>query len=264
MTTVAKEITVDDGTRIYAEIRGSGGPTLVFIAGLGGDRRTWDLQVERLSGRFRIVTIDNRGSGNSSTPPGPYSTKRMADDAHCVLAALGLGQVTAVGISMGGAICQHWALRYPADIERVVLSNTWSGSDVLTGALFDHWRHLAERGEHRLLSESLLLFCYSPDYLNLRPETVLDFVGGRNLHLPGIVSSAMACRGHDIQDSVSAIRQPALVIAGANDILIRPKLSEELAQRLPNARYEVLPTGHMPNWETPDEYNELVAAFAAD
>jgi len=260
----ARTITVDDGARIYAEVHGSCGPVLVFVAGLGDNRLTWTPQVEALSDRFRIVLIDNRGTGNSATPPGPYSTERMADDAHQVLAELALGPVTAVGISMGGAICQHWALKYPQDIDRMVLSSTWAAPDVLTGALFDHWRNLADKDDRRALIESLLVFCFSPDYLTARPETVREFIEGETMNLPGFGPAAIACREHDTLASLPRIEQPVLVTIGAHDILIRPALSEALAKALPNARTEIMPTGHMPSWETPDDYSERVAAFAVE
>lgn len=260
----ARTVTVDDGTGIYAEVHGSAGPVLVFVAGLGDNRLTWTPQVEALSDRFRVVLIDNRGAGNSTTPPGPYSTERMADDAHQVLTALDLGPVTAVGVSMGGAICQHWAARYPEDIERMVLSSTWSAPDVMTGALFDHWKGLADRGDRLALIESLLVFCFSPDYLTARPETVRAFIEGETMNLAGFGPAAVACREHDATALLKGIRQPVLVTVGQHDILIRPALSQAMANAIPNARVQVMPTGHMPGWEMPDAYSELVSAFARD
>ncbi len=257
-----RTVTVDDGTGIYTEVHGNSGPVLFFIPGLGDNLLTWTNQVGVLSDQFHVVLIDNRGAGKSTTPTGPYSTKRMADDAHQVLSALDLGPVTAIGVSMGGAICQHWAARYPDDIERMVLSSTWSSPDVTIGVLFNHWKRLAERGDRLALIESLLVFCFSPDYLSTRPETVREFIEGETMNLEGFGPAAVACREHDATNLLKSIRQPVLVTIGDHDILIRPALSRALARNLPAARVECLPTGHMPCWEAPDMYSQLIADFA--
>lgn len=261
MAMIARTITMDDGTDIFVEIHGRDGPPIVFVAGLGDNRLTWAPQVRYLSDRFRIILIDNRGTGKSATPPGPYSTQRMAEDAHQVIANLGFGPVNAIGISMGGAICQHWALRHPADINQLVLSSTWAAPDVLTGVLFDHWKGLADRGDRQALIESLLLFCFSPDYLTEHPETVQEFIAGETLNLEGFSPAAEACRDHDTIESLFRVPHRTLVTIGEHDILIRPALSMAMANELQERRIEIMPTGHMPSWELPDVYSELVAEF---
>jgi pimeloyl-ACP methyl ester carboxylesterase len=248
------------GVEIAYEIHGAG-PPMVFVAGLGDDRSSWAAQVAEFARDHRVVIFDNRGIGQSSTPPGPYKIEQMADDAHDLARALKLDPVTAVGSSMGGAICQQWALRHPDDIERLVITNSWAERDVFTTALFDHWMAMAERGQAQHIVESLLLFCFCPDYLTRKPETVKTFLETPAPRLDGFLAAAAACRGHQTLDRAHEIRHPALVIAGEFDILTRPELSKRLAQRMKQARYASLPTGHMVFWEMPDEFNRLVREF---
>lgn len=248
------------GVDIVYESHGAG-PPMVFVAGLGDDRTSWAAQVAAFARDHRVVAFDNRGVGQSATPPGPYSIEQMADDAHDVARKLGLGPVTAVGSSMGGAICQQWALRHPDDIAQLVITNSWAERDVFTTALFDHWMAMAERGQAQHIVESLLLFCFCPDYLTRKPETVKTFLETPAPRLDGFLAAAAACRGHQTLDRAHEIRHPALVIAGEFDILTRPELSKRLAQRMKQARYASLPTGHMVFWEMPDEFNKLVREF---
>ena len=155
----------DDGVRLVYETDGEG-PVMVFVAGLGDDRRSWANQVAHFSTDHTVITFDNRGCGESDLPPGPYSIARLAADAHCVVEALGLTGITAVGSSMGGAICQRWALDHPADIERLVITNSWGERDTFTDALFDHWISLADSGQGRVCSAklaSVLLLARLPD-----------------------------------------------------------------------------------------------------
>jgi 3-oxoadipate enol-lactonase len=250
----------DDGVRLVYEIDGEG-PAMVFVAGLGDDRRSWANQVAHFSTDHTVVTFDNRGCGESDVPPGPYSIARMAADAHSIVAALGLTAIAAVGSSMGGAICQRWALDYPADIARLVITNSWGERDTFTDALFEHWISLGGLGSVVHILQSLLLFCYSPEYLTRHPETVAAFLASPPPNLSGFVAAAHACRSHDTSSAAAQISQPTLVIAGTFDILTRPMLSERLASRLPRATLRKLATGHMVFWEMPDAFNTLVRDF---
>jgi len=250
----------DDGARLVYETVGRGSP-LVFVSGLGDDRRSWASQVAHLSTDHTVVTIDNRGCGDSSVPPGPYSITQLADDVHSVVAALGLTGVAAIGSSMGGAICQRWALEYPSDISRLVITNSWGERTAFTDCLFEHWISLARSGNPEHILQSLLLFSYSPDYLARHPDTVAAFLAAPPPNLEGFVAAAHACLDHDTSAVASAIHQPTLVIGGAFDILTRPALSERLSVRLPRASLRMLPTGHMIFWEMPDEFNQLVREF---
>jgi 3-oxoadipate enol-lactonase len=234
---------------------------MVFVAGLGDDRRSWANQVAHFASDHTVITIDNRGCGESDVPLGPYSIARLAADAHSVAAALGLTGITAVGSSMGGAICQRWALDYPTDLARLVITNSWGERDTFTDALFEHWISLADSGSTAHVMQSLLLFCYSPEYLAHHPETVAAFLASPPPNLLGFVAAAHACRNHDTSGLAGQIHQPTLVIAGTFDILTRPILSERLTARMPTATLRKLPTGHMVFWEMSDEFNALVREF---
>ena len=78
-----------NGIDVYYEESGSGEPLLLII-GFGGDHQAWAFQVPAFGERYRVITFDNRGSGQSSVPDAPYTTRMMADDAVGVLDALGL------------------------------------------------------------------------------------------------------------------------------------------------------------------------------
>ena len=236
-------------------------PAVVFVAGLGDDHSSWSSVLPQLSKSYRCVTFDNRGIGRSPITDGPYTTAEMALDARAVVRTLGLERVAAVGSSMGGAICQEWAIAHPEDLTRIVLTNTWAERDTYLTVLFDHWIDLAERSSGRDLLKSLLLFCYSPDFLTENPDVAPGFLGTAPPDLRGFAAAAAACRDHHAIDRVGRIDVPALVIAGRRDILTRPALSERLADAMPRATLETIDAAHMIFWERPDEFVQLVDAF---
>src|SRR5262245_66411991 len=62
-------------------IDGDGEETVVLVNGLADTKETWELQLPAFVDRYRVVTYDNRGVGEASTPPGPSPTRAIAEDA---------------------------------------------------------------------------------------------------------------------------------------------------------------------------------------
>src|SRR3954454_16425825 len=113
-----------NGIDLYYEEAGDGLP-LLLISGAGGKTVDWTPLLPALSERFRVVAFDNRGGGRSSAPPGPYTTRQMADDATALLDHLAITRAHVVGLSLGGMIAQELALAAPARVDRLVLLATY-------------------------------------------------------------------------------------------------------------------------------------------
>jgi pimeloyl-ACP methyl ester carboxylesterase len=258
-----KTIPTRAGGEVTVSVRGSG-PPLVWVAGLGDDHTSFDAQVDKFLDDYTCVSFDNRGTGQSTNLPGPYSMKDYADDAHDVVAALGLGPVSAVGSSMGGGICETWALHYPDDIELLVLSNTWAEQDPLLDLLFGHWTSLATSGLNDRLAESLLMGCFSGEYFKSRPEVIPEFLATPLPDMDGLIAAVAACRGHDLLDRLAEIDISTLVIAASQDAVVRPQMSFRIAERLPRAQLVEIDSGHMIMWEQPDLFAEAIKTFLGE
>src|SRR3712207_2521693 len=86
------------------------GPDVLLIAELGDPAEGWQLKLEGLADRYRLIAFDNRGAGRTSLPAEPLSVTTMADDAGALLRALEIPSAHVVGFSMGSAIAQELAL----------------------------------------------------------------------------------------------------------------------------------------------------------
>jgi 3-oxoadipate enol-lactonase len=234
------------------------GRPVVLVAGLGDDHASWESVLPYLTPEYRCLTFDNRGIGQSPITPGPYSMAGLAADVHALHQALQLSPCIAIGSSMGGAICQEWALSYPEDVAALVLSNTWGRTDPFLRVLFEHWTSLANEESADQLLDSLLLFSTSAAYLADHPDTVAAFRASPPPDLGGFKAAAAACSAHDALPRLGDLSQPALVLAGRHDILTRPELSEELADAIPDAHLQLLDAGHMTFWEAPEAWGHAV------
>ena len=94
-------------------------PWLVLIQGMGFDRSGWDPVLSALRRRFRLVLVDNRGTGRSDRPDGSFNVADMADDVVAVLDAAGIGRAHVLGASPGGMVAQELAIIWPERVGRL-------------------------------------------------------------------------------------------------------------------------------------------------
>jgi 3-oxoadipate enol-lactonase len=131
---------------IYYEIHGKGEP-LVLIMGYGLSSAAWSPVLPALAQKYKVITFDNRGAGKSDKPDGPYTMDMMAGDLAGLLDAIRIKAAHIFGISMGGMIAQHFALRYPERVRSLILGCTTCGGShgvapdaAAMAALFDFER----------------------------------------------------------------------------------------------------------------------------
>jgi 3-oxoadipate enol-lactonase len=249
--------------RFYRET-GSGDP-LLFINGIGGTSLGWEPLLPALGARFRVITSDNRGVGRSAAPPGPYTTRQLADDAAALLAHLGVARAHVVGSSMGGMIAQELALAYPTLVDRLVLYATCARP---RRTIMEPWltfvAQMAERFEATSSTLGWLPWLYPPSFL-ADPEKVEAALAWQDPYpapAHGIVAQTEAVRHHDTLDRLPQIAAPTLVLVGAEDVVTPLYYAHELAERIPGARLQVLERrGHEALKEDPEAGAAALLAF---
>ncbi|GIW72778.1 MAG: alpha/beta hydrolase [Planctomycetota bacterium] len=256
-----------NGIRLHYVQEGSG-PDLLLIMGLGASHLAWEPLVELLRPHFRLTRFDNRGTGLSDQPAGPYTMAELADDAAGLLTALGIERAHVFGVSMGGMIAQHLALRHPERLERLVLGCTSAGGP--HAVLPEPWalailtRPRAGRSVEEYVREAVPIL-FAPGFAEAHPE-VIEAVCRRAAALPtpdaGVQSQLAAIMDHDVSARLGEIAAPTLVVTGELDVLVPPANSELLARGIPGARLLVLPgVAHAFIQEAPEASAELLRAF---
>ncbi len=239
--------------RVHYRKVGERGPALVLIQGIGLDGRFWFDLPESLANDpdkpWRVLVPDNRGVGRSDLPGRPWSMADMADDVAAVLDHAGVRQAVIVGISMGGMIAQHVALRHPERVSGLVLMATTPGLphgklpefDTL-GALLS--APLRKVGHLQTLAKLVL-----PTHAHDRaPDLLAGWIGLMREHQPrkpAFFGQFGAVLGHSTGRRLASIQVPTRVVTGDQDSLVPPANSRLLRERIPNATLELLPgVGH--------------------
>jgi pimeloyl-ACP methyl ester carboxylesterase len=237
------------GVRIHYEVTGDGEENVVLVQGLGLSSRFWFEQPELLANDAerprRVLTLDNRGTGKSDKPRPPYRMAEMADDVVASMDGAGMRRARVVGISMGGMIAQHVALRHPDRVDGLVLLATTPGlphgrlpgpralAKLITMPLV-----LPRVGTRALadilltkdqLPQALTLMHEWPDALRAEPVPPLAFLG----QFAAVVAHSTGFHLRDLD-------VPAVVVGAEHDVLVPAACSETLAELIPHAELELL------------------------
>lgn len=250
--------------RLYREEHGDGHP-LLLITGLGYAIWSWQYQLPDWSRRYRCIAVENRGTGRSPRPPGPYSIEEMADDAAEMLD----GRVAHVaGFSMGGYVAQTLALRHPQLVERLVLVCTATGGPNVVPTPQETtaaWLANADRPPPEFARATMPL-SFRPGWTDEHPDEFERLLRDR-LEFPTPPECWRAQYDACLEWSarvtpVEEIAAPTLVVHGDADRIVAYANGVELARRIPGSRFETFAgAGHLLFLEEPKRFNALVAEF---
>jgi len=134
-----------DGRIIRCALAGRGEPVFLCLHGLVDTLSIWDGLVGPLAERGRVVSMDQRGHGESDAPPGPYMREDLARDAIRVLDAFAIDRAILVGHSMGGVVAMTTALMHPERVAGLVLLGTASRCSERIAAWYERIALAGER-----------------------------------------------------------------------------------------------------------------------
>jgi pimeloyl-ACP methyl ester carboxylesterase len=263
---------VVQGRKLYYELHGQHpGPPFALAMGIGGSCRGWlPLQVPEFSRQRATLIFDYPGVGGSEAREGAFSTADLADTVVALLDSLGIERADVGGSFMGGMVAQELALRHPERVERLLLMGTYARPDAKRRMLLQHWRDLAQGDTplHVMVRDRLLWTALDETIAETELiEQMIEFFtrDGAPLAPALFAEQCSACLGHDTLSRLGQIRQPTLVLCGAQDLLTPPKLHRELAHGIPDARLVSIPSAaHLAMVETAEVWNHAVLQFLGE
>ncbi len=248
-----------------AYARAGTGPVVVFLHGIGGNRRNWDGQLARLASQFTCVAWDARGYGDSDNPDRPLVFGDFAEDLNALLDSLGGECAHIVGLSMGGLIAQDFYARHPQRVATLTLAATSAGAGLLAAAaredfLAKRLRPLEEGASIRDIARGLVdVLAGSRADESVRNELRQSLEALR----PNAYKQALrALVTTDFRDGLARIAVPTLVLVGDEDRVLPEPESRMLAEQIPHSRLVVIPgAGHLCNLEAPAAFDAALSDF---
>jgi 3-oxoadipate enol-lactonase len=263
------DIVTDDGTRIAYTVWGRrDGSPMVLIQGLGVDGRGWALQHGAFGRSHRCIAVDNRGTGHSDAPPGPYDLSRMAADVIAVLDDAGVERAHVVGASMGGVIAQIIGVLHADRVRSLTLACTSCRHHEWRRELFAEWANTVnERGMQGLFPDGMRWLIGSRlqrrfgVFVNVLARVLVQ----TKPHAFVAQVDAILDASDELRFELPRIAVPTLVVTGSQDTLTPLGDAEELAELIPTSRLYVLRgAAHGLMAEAPYAFNDVVCKFLAE
>lgn len=256
---------VEPDVRLHYEDRGSG-RAIVFVHGWGGAGDVWDYQVLDLADRFRCVTVDLRGHGDSDKPWGTYDYDLFCRDLQAVMTGLGLEDVTVVGWSMGGHIGLKYVTTVGAPVSRLVITGSgprfWQAEDARYGTPADQVQGLVDA--IKLARAETIAALYDNNFHRTDLQATRDWFIQTGWKVPAFVgvSSFEAIVAEDLRAALPSIDIPVAVFSGRHDQIWAPEWSEVAAKSIRGAELRYFEnSGHVAFIEDRAEWNEELEKF---
>ncbi len=272
---------------LFVKIMGQGYPLVLMHGGPSLDHTTL-LPLEPLADQYSLIFYDHRCNGRSEgADVSSMTMDNLTADADALRQALGYDQWAVLGHSFGGNVALEYALRYPQNLSRLILMNTCG----------DQWwaNHnapelLAKRGFSADTVEAARRFFNGRVTVGEYLPTVMKLIRAYSYHSsfwyhPSLMTLAMKVglgppmklrpealifgyqnmQGWTVMDRLGEIKVPTLVVAGRYDFLFPPEHQAILADRIPDARLELIEcAGHNPQVEESDVTVGIIRRFLAE
>ena len=234
------------------ETYGDGEP-LLLIMGFGMPGAAWLPSLPFFEG-FKSIYFDNRGTGLSDKPEGPYTVEDMAEDASNLLRALGIARAKVFGVSMGGMIAQELMLRHPEQVVKAVLGCTMPGGPQTKMAGPDVIEMLMT-GSKLMTTDPekgfdiMMPALMPPTFIAEHPEIKPIMVAGAKMMAPTPPETAdRAMAGiatFNAYDRLGQIKCPVMIVHGDSDVLVPPENAQLIKIKIAHAEMYIIPgAGH--------------------
>ncbi len=237
---------------------------MLFLHGLGGSRASWDAQLEGLADRFRCVAWDAPGYGASAPLQGDWAFDRLTDAVVRLANDAGAPAFHLVGVSLGGMIAQHVALRQPARVRSLALVSTSPAFGLDGRTTPEAWRatRLAplDAGQEPADFAEAVLRAISG------PEITAHALAGQCRAMARIPARALrqaidCLVTHDTRAMLPGVTASTLVLVGELDEETPPSYARALADLIPGAALTIIPrAGHLLPAEAPVAVNAALRA----
>lgn len=243
------------------------GEAILFVPGLIGLVKTWEFQIAHFSKRYRCVSFDQRGSGDSDRPAGAenYSIKLLAEDVIGLLDALNIDRAHMVGTASGGCVVQNLAIDYPERLKSCVFANTWTTADLYFRRLQTYRKWIAQEHGTDAYIEFSSLINSGPHQFRYDFEKVMaleEYQKKAAASLDILTARIDMTIDHDRRNELKNIDQPTLIIGTVDDATAPAYFAMDLHKAIKGSQIHIFNEGgHHCYRRRANDWNAVVGKF---
>jgi 3-oxoadipate enol-lactonase len=236
--------TTANGISIHYKLEGAKGPVVVLLHEMGGTLDGWEKVAPGLADNFRVLRYDQRGAGLTEKPRPQWDNSTAVADLEAVLSELKLeGPYHLVAVAASSTIAVAFHQKRPSDVASLVLCNPALGVDPSRAGALNDRADQAEREGMRAVLGITLEKSYPPELTDRETyETYRGrYIGSDPL---GFAHANRMLARTNVVSLLPSLTVPTMVVGGRQDT-VRPLAgSQEIASKIPNARFEAIDAGH--------------------
>lgn len=242
-----------------------GAPAVALIHGLGLCRGIWEGHLPALSARYRVLSYDLHGHGESAAPPETASLAVYARQLTGLMDALGIDRAAVVGFSIGGMINRRMALDFPKRLTALAILNSPHDRGEAAQAEVEA-RAAAVRADGPMATmEAALARWFTPDYRAAHPEVMERVRGWRRRVEPESYAQAAWVLANGVRELIRPdppVAAPALVMTCENDTGSTPAMAHAIASEIEGAETRIVPgLRHLGLMEDPAAFTAPILDF---
>lgn len=257
-----------DKKNIYYEVKGNlqAKNSIVFLNGLSQTTNSWGLVTPFFEKEYKIILIDFIFQGQSDKKGEARDFNIHAVDVLFVLDILGLYDSIIVGLSYGSLVAQHFAVRYPDRIKKLVLISTFAHKTPYYEAIELSWKKALKFGGYELMLDVMLPYVLSEGYFKNPLIPIHQFKSVKKQNLIDSKSLARLMQAtaerEDYRQELTKIQCETLVIHGRYDGLFPLSLGAVVADQISKSKFTIIENaGHTLNLEAVDKVSEEIIDF---
>jgi len=238
---------------------------VVLIHGVGLDQGIWDSMLGDITSHSTL-TYDLLGHGETVPPLGAQSFQPFVAQLHSLLQQLEITELVLVGFSLGGQVAKHFASAHPDLVKALVLISTTYRRTPEERATMALRVQQAKAGDQTGLESSALQRWFNPEYLAANPAIESRITARLRNNDPArfLESYELLSNAEDHVVDYSALEMPVLILTGDGDPGSTPRMAEEMAQAMPDARAEIIVGAkHLGIIERHRQFSDAVLGFLA-
>lgn len=212
------------------------GEALVFIHGLSDNLLFWEVLAANLKDDYQVLRVDLRGHGETELGSDALTIELLADDLRGLLDELQIENANLVGFSLGGAVALDFAVRYPKRVSSLVLMSTFCKSDEHLAGILNQFKDALENGFGDFY-DLILPMVLCPDVIedNMDELNFLRELALQTANTQAYIQAADACLDFNVEEELSKIDVPTLVLAGKYDEISLRDSQRDMKNRIENA-----------------------------
>lgn len=275
LTTKNQYITVNGNKIAYREIaKSKSEQPLVMLAHLAATMDNWDPKlIDLLTQKQHVILLDLPGVGASEGKVAP-TIPGMAEQVIAIVKTMGYSSINLLGLSMGGMIAQEVVRLTPTLVNRLVLVGTGhrggAGIDKVMSRTF---RYMA-RASFRRVDPKRYIFYGHDDKGKIEADKVLGRLASREkayadkaMAVPSFLRQLKAIKawGKSVEDDLSFINQPTLIVNGDKDMMVPTENSYIMHDKISNSQLIIYPNaGHGSLFQYADQFAKDLEEFLGD